>query len=240
MGRMVRILQMNHYGIVFVVCVASAACVEAPLEQDLGDGSEADACAGIKCSNRGSCATVGSKAICNCDQGYKASGLTCVLDKDGSSNDVEPDPTEEKTPSNGNTEKPDPCKAETCSGNGTCKLDGNLDPFCECSSGYEAKGMTCVEKMKLVSFKNDLSPLNKESCASCHGDGKPKPKIEGKASDYDSIKGFIGKADPESKRSYLWWCAGGYGDKKWHTFWEKDSEEYKLFLQWEQQGAQNN
>ncbi|MFO7736704.1 MAG: leucine-rich repeat domain-containing protein, partial [bacterium] len=38
----------------------------------------------------------------------------------------------------------DPCAGITCSGHGTCSIDGNFNPVCNCEEGYVNRNNTCV------------------------------------------------------------------------------------------------
>jgi hypothetical protein len=76
-----------------------------------------DPCAVVTCSSHGTCAVAGSAAICACDSGYHASGLSCLID--------------------------DPCEGETCSSHGTCVAVGSA-ASCACNYGYYASGMSCL------------------------------------------------------------------------------------------------
>lgn len=78
-------------------------------------------CAGVSCSDHGTCAIAGGDPVCACDDGYHAEGLTCI--EDGTTG---------------------PCDGVTCSGHGTCALVSG-DPTCACDGGYHAEGLTCIE-----------------------------------------------------------------------------------------------
>jgi len=82
-----------------------------------GDGSTL--CSGVDCSNHGTCQVQNNQAICQCDSGYHASGLSCVDDND-------------------------PCSGQTCSGHGTCQVQNN-QPVCQCNSGYHVEGLNCIQ-----------------------------------------------------------------------------------------------
>ncbi|MBN2695134.1 S8 family serine peptidase [bacterium] len=77
-------------------------------------------CNGVTCSNHGSCSIQNNSAVCICDNGYTASGLTCVA----------------------NTT--DPCDGVTCSNHGSCSVQNN-SAVCICDTGYTASGLTCVQ-----------------------------------------------------------------------------------------------
>jgi len=84
-----------------------------------------DLCDGVDCSGYGSCQLLGpEEAICVCDAGFHAAGLTCEADEVG-----------------------DECAGVDCSGHGRCELTSDPDvyPVCRCDPGYERVGGTnCV------------------------------------------------------------------------------------------------
>jgi len=86
------------------------------------DESPPDPCAGVTCSDHGTCvAPAGGAARCECEAGYQAVGLACVPDTDD-------------------------CTGQTCSGHGTCRVWPS-GPVCACDPGHTpstAAGLDCV------------------------------------------------------------------------------------------------
>jgi hypothetical protein len=78
-----------------------------------------DPCLEVDCG-QGQCLVEGGVAVCDCETGYHADGLTCV-----------PDAT-------------DPCEGVTCSGHGSCVPDGEGAAACDCETGYLPEGLECV------------------------------------------------------------------------------------------------
>ncbi|MBN2693487.1 PPC domain-containing protein [bacterium] len=81
--------------------------------------SSSNPCDGVTCSNHGTCVNTNGVASCNCNTGYHAVGLTCVVDTT------------------------DPCSGVTCSYHGDCVNTSGV-ASCDCDSGYHAVGLTCV------------------------------------------------------------------------------------------------
>jgi len=73
-----------------------------------------DPCDGIDCGVHGSCIVAGESPVCDCDEGYRPEGLSCV----------EEDPI-------------DPCEGVTCGSNAHCD-----DGLCVCDEGYEGNPET--------------------------------------------------------------------------------------------------
>ncbi len=96
-----------------------------------GDDStgSGDLCEGVDCSGHGRCAVVGSgesaQAVCLCDTGWRADGLSCVEIVAGAE-----------------------CEGVDCSGHGRCVVgqgEPNF-PVCLCDEGYVLAGTTtCLE-----------------------------------------------------------------------------------------------
>ncbi|HHW97095.1 MAG TPA: formylglycine-generating enzyme family protein, partial [Oligoflexales bacterium] len=79
-----------------------------------------DPCAEADCGDNGRCVVSGSGvALCVCNDGFRADGLTCV-------------PIE------------NPCSGVTCSGRGTCVVTGSGDAFCICNEGYHNFDNHCL------------------------------------------------------------------------------------------------
>ena len=76
------------------------------------------ACEEETCSGQGICAIADDEAVCLCDAGFVADGLSCVAATDA-------------------------CEGETCSDNGDCALvDGEAQ--CLCDEGFVSDGLSCV------------------------------------------------------------------------------------------------
>jgi hypothetical protein len=89
------------------------------VDRDSGGSDERDPCDGVGCSGEGICAVASGAAVCVCDEGFRAQGLSCV-------------PIE------------DPCGGVACSGAGTCVVAAG-QAACLCDEGYRPEGLTCVE-----------------------------------------------------------------------------------------------
>ncbi len=79
----------------------------------------AEVCADVDCGN-GTCVEERGAATCECDAGYRASGLRCM---------------DEETAA--------VCTNVDC-GNGTCVAEDGV-AACDCDEGYQADGLSCVE-----------------------------------------------------------------------------------------------
>ena len=77
-----------------------------------------DGCKSVDCSGHGECQIRGGKAVCICDQGYRAEGLACL-------------------------ENGDLCDGVDCSWHGTCE-DSSGWAICVCDPGYVQDGLSCV------------------------------------------------------------------------------------------------
>ena len=107
----------HSIGLVWAGVIALAGC-----------GSAGDPCRGIDCGAHGSCAEVEGAAVCNCDPGYVADGLACIVD---------------------------PCTQSPCV-YGSCRPSGR-NAICDCypgyagarcdscAPGYRLEGMACIE-----------------------------------------------------------------------------------------------
>ena len=88
---------------------------------DGGDGGD-DACAGVTCSDHGTCEVKDGAAVCSCETGYHVKeneATTCEADEPGEV-------------------KPVTCDGVDCSGHGTCEVkDGAA--VCTCDDGYHVK-----------------------------------------------------------------------------------------------------
>jgi len=135
-----------------------------------------DPCKDVTCAGHGSCiASAAGKALCICELGYRADGLTCVAVDDGreepdsACKDVtcsdhgtcivsgsgaalcicdygyNPDGLTCVVVDDGGEEPESPCKDVTCDEHGTCVISGSGDAFCVCKDGFRREGLTCVE-----------------------------------------------------------------------------------------------
>ncbi len=121
---------MKKTSILFLLlslCFVSCAGEDDDDGVSVGGGS--GPCKGVTCSGHGTCYEIGDNLVsCNCEEGYVAEGIDCVLD-DG----------------NGTDTGSDPCAGVTCSGHGNCyEKDGK--PACNCEQGYNAQGTNCIEE----------------------------------------------------------------------------------------------
>ena len=86
-----------------------------------------DPCKDVTCDGHGACVvTAAGKALCVCELGFRADGLTCVAVEDGGE------------------EPGSACKDVTCGDHGTCVVSGSGDALCICDVGFRADGLTCV------------------------------------------------------------------------------------------------
>jgi len=125
------------------VLVAVAAC----------DGNEDtedtdDPCDGVTCSGNGTCVMVEAAAECDCDAGYDAVGLECVLD---------------------------PCYHVDCSDHGDCIVTEGT-AACDCDDGYEPDGLECVlDPCYQVDCSDHGDCIVTDDTAVCDCDGGYKP-----------------------------------------------------------------
>jgi hypothetical protein len=96
---------------------------------DADGDSDGDPCDGVDCTGLGHCLSDGARAICICDEGYHAEGLSCL--PVGADGDADADG------------EPGPCDGVTCSGHGRCFDDG-ATALCVCDEGYHASGLACL------------------------------------------------------------------------------------------------
>ncbi len=82
--------------------------------------NESDPCDEVACSGHGECAVSNNQALCACDTGYHADGLSCIINS---------------------TE--DPCNGISCSNHGECAVSNN-QALCICDSGYYVDGLSCI------------------------------------------------------------------------------------------------
>ncbi len=129
---------MKKTSILFLLlslCFVSCAGEDDDDGVSVGGGS--GPCKGVTCSGHGTCYEIGDNLVsCNCEEGYVAEGIDCILD-DGNGNG--------NGNGNGTDTGSDPCAGVTCSGHGNCyEKDGK--PACNCEQGYNAQGTNCVEE----------------------------------------------------------------------------------------------
>ncbi|MBW2703879.1 MAG: hypothetical protein JRF33_23925 [Deltaproteobacteria bacterium] len=86
---------------------------------------EADpVCMGVDCGEHGVCSEIQGQAVCLCDAGYVAEGLSCV------------------------PEETDPCLPNPCTGmHEVCEADGLGGYDCVCADGYRDEAGVCVPDM---------------------------------------------------------------------------------------------
>ncbi len=132
----------------FLMCLAVCACSGG--DSDSGADAGQDPCAGVTCSDHGSCVVGPDGAKCECDSGYHAEGLSCV--EDGTVG---------------------PCYGIECSGHGLC-VDVAGSPVCQCDSDYHAEGLSCVENpvdpCLGVSCSSHGQCVNQDGVAACDCD----------------------------------------------------------------------
>ena len=98
----------RHLGALFIgILMAAVLC-----QGCTPSGGEPEGpCRDEGCSGHGHCVVVDEAPTCDCDEGYLADGLSCVLEQVG------------------------PCAGVDCSGHGICSVAENL-ASCECDPGF--------------------------------------------------------------------------------------------------------
>ncbi|MBO4698281.1 hypothetical protein J5690_01550, partial [bacterium] len=81
----------------------------------LSAGWGEELCEDQTCSGHGECQDDGENEWCECDEGYIASGLECILG----------------------------CNGVTCSGHGVCSVVSGAE-VCTCEAGFYASGLNCI------------------------------------------------------------------------------------------------
>jgi len=212
-----------------------------------------EGCEDVSCSGHGVCELQDGAKACVCEAGFSASGLECVAANPAAGGTPPSTGTNPTPPSGGGTTPPagggttppagggttppvDPCNGQTCSGHGTCAVNGGV-ATCTCQTGFHAEGMSCLADQTVLSFSVDISPINKSGCSRCHSAGQYGVKIAGAQSDHAEVMRYVDKANPEKAGGFLSWAAGYSGHP---SVWKNTSTQYKLFLDWVKQGAQNN
>ncbi len=115
----------------FLFSICFVSCTGDDDDDGVSVGGGSGPCKGVICSGHGTCYEIGDNLVsCNCEEGYVAEGIDCVLD-DGTGN--------------GTDTGSDPCAGVTCSGHGNC-YDKDGKPACNCEQGYDAQGTNCVEE----------------------------------------------------------------------------------------------
>ena len=110
---------------------------------------EPNPCVGVTCSGRGDCVNMGGRPFCRCEPPYKtsASGKECKLacedvtcSAHGSCIEADGQPlcvcnTDYVASADGKScvLDGDPCAGINCCGTGTCMVDGQGQPYCECT-----------------------------------------------------------------------------------------------------------
>ena len=98
----------------------------------------------------------------------------------------------------------------------------------------DADGDVEEEDDGIVSFEQDIVPMLRWDCASCHYNGGWHVRLRGDVSDYDEVMRYVDLDDPEGEGSFLWWAAGG---RRHPISWYRGGDDYNLFLEWVLQGA---
>ncbi len=134
-------------------------------------------CEEIACSSHGACVVENNNPTCDCDEGYHAENLECVIDVVDLCETVNCDEWKSCNPINGQcvlktgrcdvsgdcleTEEcnttthtcvnpVNPCEGVACSGHGACIVENN-NPVCECDTGYHPDNLTCVDTNECLS-----------------------------------------------------------------------------------------
>jgi hypothetical protein len=116
------------------------------------------ACENVICSAHGICAEFEGQPQCICESGYlvTADGKSCVIDGD-------------------------PCSGINCCGKGTCKVDGQGEPYCECTGGttpHEKNPLCCTSPCEVVDECSGRMCTEENDCC---GFGKCKVDEDGDA-----------------------------------------------------------
>ena len=102
-------------------------------------GWGADLCEEETCSGHGECQEDGENEWCECDEGYIASGLDCILG----------------------------CSGVTCSGHGVCSVVSGAE-VCTCEAGFHATGLNCIlneaSTMDTLAILNGTDCYNTGNC----------------------------------------------------------------------------
>jgi hypothetical protein len=93
------------------------------------------------------------------------------------------------------------------------------------------------ENEEKISFGQDIVPLLRRDCASCHSYGQYGIRIAGDTSDYAAVMGYVDLQNPEEYGGFLWWAAGG---RRHPISWPRGGIPYNLFLQWVLEGGNEN
>lgn len=74
-------------------------------------------------------------------------------------------------------------------------------------------------------FEKDIVPLVRRDCASCHERGEYGFRIQGKVSDYETIRAYVDVEDPHDSL-ILQYATGKDGGKRHPQVWSENSKEY--------------
>ena len=102
------------------------------------------ACEDVTCAGHGACTEADGQPQCVCDAGYVATadGMSCVIDGD-------------------------PCSGINCCGNGTCKVDGEGQPYCTCAGGttpHEKNPLCCTDPCDVVEICSGRMCTEENDC----------------------------------------------------------------------------
>jgi glycosidase len=123
-----------------------------------------DPCLGVTCSGKGECVVENDEPLCDCDKGYIAEDLECIIDKcagvvceeweecvdgdcellDGRCYDNDDCPDSEKCDIADHECGEDKCASVTCGNGGVCTIESG-SAVCNCPHGYKASDTSCVE-----------------------------------------------------------------------------------------------
>ena len=102
-------------------------------------GWGADLCEEETCSGHGECQNDGKNEWCECDEGYIADGMECILG----------------------------CNGVTCSGHGSCSVVSGAE-VCSCEAGFYATGLNCIlneaSTVDTLAILNETDCYNTGNC----------------------------------------------------------------------------
>jgi len=175
-------------------CEANTSCSETQqcnLTTHLCE-TKTNPCDGITCSGFGNCVIDNNIAKCNCNTGYHAEGLNCVIDVVDKCALVDCEEWQTCNSDNGVCEltigrcvtnddcdnnkscnethncisEINECEGITCSSHGSCDVVNN-SPVCNCNTGYHAEGLNCV--VDVVDNCANVTCAEWESCNADNG-----------------------------------------------------------------------
>lgn len=158
-----------------------------------------------------------AEVSCFCPDRTAASGRRCLVD---------PDTARGTCAKRDNCTEPDFGLCESVEPDGDA--DGDVDADGDADGDVDDG---------IVSFADDIVPLLRWDCASCHYSAGWGVRIRGDVDDYDEVMRYVDLGDPEGEGSFLWWAAGG---RRHPVSWRRGGEQYDIFLEWVLQGAENN